>query len=264
LFKKTLVAAALLAVTSVAQAHFQLLQPTDLLLEKGGKQTLKMPFTHPSESGKVMDIAKPESFTVLHKGKSQDLSEQLQSIEWTSAEGPGKAWQADVKLRSMGDYVYVLTPQPYFEETEDAYIQQITKTVMNVGSLPTDWDAELGLKAEIVPLIAPYALFTGNVFTGVVKSQGKLVPFAEIEVEHLNFPVDMKANRFGETARINFPADAFVTQVIKADANGTFHFGIPKSGFWGFAALGVGPDTEHNGKELSQDAVIWVQAQDLK
>jgi len=35
---------------------------------------------------------------------------------------------------------------------------------------------------------------------------------------------------------------------------------MPKAGWWGFAALGAGPDKEFEGRELSQDAVIWVQA----
>ncbi|MCG8332935.1 MAG: DUF4198 domain-containing protein, partial [Proteobacteria bacterium] len=35
-------------------------------------------------------------------------------------------------------------------------------------------------------------------------------------------------------------------------------------GDWGFAALGVGPDKTYKGKELSQDAVIWIRASDLK
>jgi cobalt/nickel transport protein len=51
---------------------------------------------------------------------------------------------------------------------------------------------------------------------------------------------------------------------IKANKDGEFTFGIPKAGWWGFAALGVGPDSEYKGKELSQDAVIWVQAKDMK
>ena len=51
---------------------------------------------------------------------------------------------------------------------------------------------------------------------------------------------------------------------IFADANGTFNFSIPKAGQWGFAALGVGSETEHNGKDLSQDAVIFVQALPVK
>ncbi|WP_278976371.1 hypothetical protein [Oligella urethralis] len=51
-----------------------------------------------------------------------------------------------------------------------------------------------------------------------------------------------------------------MTLVLKADSQGVFNFAIPKAGWWGFAALGVGPDDSYEGKELSQDAVIWVQA----
>ena len=49
-----------------------------------------------------------------------------------------------------------------------------------------------------------------------------------------------------------------------ADANGVFTFGVPKAGFWGFAALGTGSTKEFKGKELSQDAVVWIRAFDLK
>ena len=52
--------------------------------------------------------------------------------------------------------------------------------------------------------------------------------------------------------------------VAITDANGYFTFGIPKAGFWGFAALGSGPDKEFQGKELSQDAVLWVRAYDVQ
>lgn len=97
-------------------------------------------------------------------------------------------------------------------------------------------------------------------FRGVVKSEGKPVPFAEVEVEYMNHRPDLKKNAFERKGAVSAPHDAFVTLTIKADANGTFAFAMPKEGWWGFAALGVGPDTEFKGKELSQDAVIWVQA----
>ena len=98
---------------------------------------------------------------------------------------------------------------------------------------------------------------------GIIKGAGKPVPYAEIEVEYLNHKPDMAGNKFAEKAEVEAPHDAFVTLTIKADANGEFAFGIPKAGWWGFAALGVGPDDELKGKELSQDAVIWVQARDI-
>ena len=68
----------------------------------------------------------------------------------------------------------------------------------------------------------------------------------------------------GKKAKVEAPHDAMITMTIKADANGVFTFGIPRAGWWGFAALGAGGDLKHNGKELSQDAVIWVQALDMK
>ncbi len=51
---------------------------------------------------------------------------------------------------------------------------------------------------------------------------------------------------------------------IKANVNGEFTFGIPRAGWWGFCALGAGPEDTYKGKELSQDAVIWVQARDME
>lgn len=33
---------------------------------------------------------------------------------------------------------------------------------------------------------------------------------------------------------------------------------------WGFCALGAGGELEREGKELSLDAVIWIQAVDMK
>lgn len=266
MFKKIAysVAASAALYSSVASAHFQMVYTPELLLERGGQISLEMPFTHPADSGHVMATEQPEAFYMIKKGKKTDLLDQVQPAKWTSAENTGDSFAADVKLRGLGDYVFVYQMAPYFEESEGLYIQQITKSVVNVGSLPTDWNNELGLKVEIVPLTKPYAIYEGGTFTGVVKSEGKPVPFAQVEVEYVNYEPDTKTNTFAKDANMQIKADAFITMTMFADANGTFTFGIPKAGHWGFAALGVGPDKELNGKELSQDAVIWVQAHPVK
>ncbi len=262
--KNMLLAFTLVLVFSVpAFAHFQMIYTPETILDKGGTVNMKLVFTHPFEAGHTMEMDKPLEFFVVNKEKKTDLLGSLKPITWKSLENSAKAWEAEYKLKGMGDYVFCFTPAPYYEKGEDAYIQQITKMIVNNGSLPTDWDAEIGLKAEIVPLDKPYALWTGNVFRGIVKGAGKPVPYAEIEVEYLNHKPDMAGNKFAEKAEVEAPHDAFVTLTIKADANGEFAFGIPKAGWWGFAALGVGPDDELKGKELSQDAVIWVQARDI-
>ena len=243
-----------------AHAHFQLLYTPELLRAKGGEVNFKLPFTHPAASGHVMSVNKPQAFYMLRKGKKTDLIETVSGIEWTSSVDTGQAYQADVKLRGLGDYVFILQPSPYFEVAEDIYIQQITKTIVNVGNLPTDWNKDFGLTAEIVPLTKPYAIYEGGIFSAVVKSNGQPIPFAAVEVEFMNYEPDMAKNQFSKTPIMTPPSEAFVTQTIYTDANGTFHFSLLKAGQWGFAALGIGEQKNYQGKTLSQDAVIWVQA----
>lgn len=256
--------AVVMAVGSAALAHFQMVYTPEAFMDKGKEIPLKLVFSHPFEAGHTMDMGQPQAFYVMHKGKKTDLLKTLKPIAWKSLTNSGKAFETSYKMRGMGDWVFVLVPEPYFESEEDCYIQQITKMMVNAAGLPTDWDAELGLPAEIVALDKPYALWTGNVFRGVVKSNGKPVPFTDVEVEFLNHPPVPGKNEFQKKALAEAPQDAFVTMTIKTDANGEFAFGIPKAGWWGFCALGVGPDDKYKGKENSQDAVIWVHAVDMK
>jgi cobalt/nickel transport protein len=121
--------------------------------------------------------------------------------------------------------------------------------------LEEGWDAEIGLKTEIIPLTRPYGLWTGNVFQGTVKSLGKPVPYADIEVE------------FYANGRIDAPAAPFITQAIRADQNGVFTYACPKAGWWAFAALSQ--DTvklKHiDGREYPVEigAVFWVRVHDM-
>lgn len=254
----------MLATATPALAHFQMIYTPESALQKAGPIDLKLVFTHPFEAGHTMDMGNPEQFFVVRKGKKKDLLATLKPITWKSLSNSGKAYETTYKLRGMGDNVFCVVPSPYLEKKEGCYIQQITKMVVNTAGFPTDWGADIGLPAEIVPLDKPYALWTGNVFRGIVKGNGKAVPYAEIEVEYMNHPPLMDKNAFGGEARVDAPQDAFVTMTVKANVNGEFVFGIPRAGWWGFCALGVGPDKAYNGKELSQDAVIWVQAKDMQ
>ena len=254
----------MLALATPAMAHFQMVHSPEAAMDKGKTLDLKIVFTHPFEAGHTMDMGQPLEFFVIKKGKKTNLMKALKPITWTSLTNSGKAFEAKYKARGMGDYVFCLIPEPYYEGEEDAYIQQITKVIYNVGGLPTDWDAPVGLPAEIVPLDKPYALWTGNVFRGVVLGNGKPVPNAEIEVEYLNHPPVPGKNAFQKKGVVEAPHDSYVTMTIKGDENGRFTFGIPRAGWWGFAALGVGPMDKYKGKENSQDAVIWVHAVDMK
>jgi len=257
----TLATLSMLAFTLPSQAHFQLVYTPQITLEKPAILPFKLVFTHPHHNGHTMDMGTPEAFYYIHKGKKKDLMGTLKPITWQGASNQGKAYQSEVKIKRNGDYIFVLEPAPYYEKKEDIYIQQITKSFVNKGAMPTGWNEPLDLKTEIVPLNKPYNLFVGSTFSGQVLSDGKPVPGLELEIEYINNEPNMKANRFSDKAATTPPASAMV---VITDHNGIFTFGIPRAGFWGFAALGSGPDKEHKSKELSQDAVLWIRALDMK
>jgi cobalt/nickel transport protein len=64
------------------------------------------------------------------------------------------------------------------------------------------------------------------------------------------------------------PNDAFITQVIKADASGTFSYSMPRAGWWGFAALVDGdekmPNPDGQPVDVELGGLIWVKTVDMK
>ncbi|WP_319542493.1 DUF4198 domain-containing protein [uncultured Pseudodesulfovibrio sp.] len=271
-FIPLLAAACVLTLVGSAFAHFMVVYTPEVALHEGRDLDMRILFTHPAEAGHMMDMGGIEEFYVLNqrgdsKVKKTDLKGYLKEIVWKNSEAQAPAFSAFIPkkvVRSMGDYVFVMKPGYYFEKEEDVYMQQVTKLVLNVGGMPGNWAEPVGLPCEIVPLIKPYGLWTGNVFKAQVLSAGKPVAGAEVEVEYMSHMPNMKTNSMPAESSVTYPHDSFVTQTIFTDANGYITFGIPKAGWWGFAALGVGPEKEYKGKELSQDAVIWVKAEDMK
>lgn len=262
-FKKmklfTLAAACLWA--GAVQAHFQLVYTPKVNIEKPTVAPFKLIFWHPMDNGHVMDMEPPEKFFYVFKGEKIDLTKSLKSITFTGKDNTAKGFETEVKIRRNGDYVFVLQPKPYFEKNEDAYIQQITKSYVNKGQMPDAWQEPVGLDTEIIPLNKPTNVLVGSTFSGQVVSKGKPVAGVEIEIEYMAAPPNVKTNRPVSSKSASSPAG---TLVAITDANGVFTFGIPKAGHWGFAALGSGPKKRHEGKELSQDAVIWIYAEDMK
>jgi cobalt/nickel transport protein len=272
-FRAAALGAALCVFAGAAHAHFQLLYTPETALNQGQALHFVMVFSHPAHGGPSMEMAEPEDFYVVaQRGDDAEpvktgLMDALEPIEWHSHEGQVRAYEARLPrsvARSLGDYVFVLQPGPYLETQEDKYIQQFTKTMVNVAGVPGNWAEPVGLPAEIVPLDKPYANWAGGVFRGVVLAGGKPVPHAELEVEYVNHPLDLEGRRFAAEPQVVLPQDSFGTMGIRANDRGEFTIGLPRAGWWGICALAVGPDTEHEGKPLSQDAVLWIQVKDMK
>lgn len=251
----------LLAPASGAQAHFQLIHPETPIIAGPGDVPVRLIFWHPFENGYAMDMGAPRAFYALNKGRRIDLLDRLEPITFQGKENSAAAYAASVPVTRAGDYVLVVEPEPYLEPSEDIFIQQLTKVYLNHAELPTDWTEPQGLATEIVPLNKPYNIVAGSTFTGRVLSGGAPVAGAEIEIEFMAAEPDLATNAARAAIAGPMPGGSVVAL---SDAEGYFTFGVPKAGWWGFAALGAGPQTEHMGKPLSQDAVIWVRAWDIE
>ena len=247
---KTSVLVIFLTLTAATQAwsHFGMVIPSDSMVMQDDNRviTIALSFSHPFEMV-GMALAKPKSFNLVADGKQQSLLDSLEAIQVMGH----KAWQAEYPIKRPGVYTFYMEPQPYWEPAEDSFIIHYTKTVVTAFGDDEGWDAEIGLKAEIVPLSKPFALYAGNVFQGIVKLDGKAMPFAEVEVEYYNI-----------NKKYTAPTEYMITQTIKADQNGVFSYAVPKAGWWGFAALNTADyklKADGAEKDVELGAVIWVK-----
>lgn len=234
-------------------AHYGMIIPSDSMVMQGESKNVKvtLSFSHPFE-GEGMELVKPKVFGVMANGKEQDLFGKLGK---TRVMGH-TAWDVEYTIKRPGVYMFHMEPKPYWEPAEDCFIVHYTKTVVTAFGDDEGWDEEIGLKTEIVPLSKPFGLYAGNVFQGIVKMDGKPVPYCEVEVEYYN-----------QNGRAEAPTDYMVTQTIKADGNGVFTYAVPKAGWWGFAALNTSDEKlKYKGeeKDIEIGAVIWVKFHDWK
>lgn len=229
-------------------AHFGMVIPSDTMVMQKDARTVEVTFSfsHPMEMN-GMDLIKPKAVKVMANGRHSDLAKQLSPVKVMGH----PAWKTSYAVKRPGVYVFYMEPEPYWEPAEDAFIIHYTKTVVTAFGDDEGWDAEVGLKTEIVPLSKPFGLYAGNVFQGIVKLNGRPVPYSEVEVEFYN--QDKKATA---------PTDIMVTQTIKADGNGVFTYAVPSSGWWGFAALNPSDQKikhQEKEKDVELGAVIWVK-----
>lgn len=241
-----LILAALL--NAPAQAHFGMAIPSlDVVTDQNSARVeLVISFSHPME-GKGMDMAKPKAFAVRIGEQVTDLLASLKPAKVMNHE----AWVAEYVFRKPGLGLFYVQPERYFEPAEDKFIEHLTKVVVPAFGEEEGWDTPLGLAAEIIPLSRPFGNYAGNLFSGKVLVDGKPAAGVDVEVEHYNKNQSYVA-----------PNDHLVTQVVKTDADGVFHYAVPFAGWWGFAALTDAPETvRKNGvdKKVERGAVLWAR-----
>lgn len=242
----------------LAAAHFQMIIPSNDIVEQGKskKIDLDIRFWHPFEN-LGMNMQKPLKVGVMAKGKKEELINTLQEQKQPDATGATfNAYKTTYAFKTPGDHIFYVEPQVYWEPSEETFIVHYAKVIVNAFGLEQGWDTEVGLKSEIVPLTRPYGIWTGNIFQGQVKMNGKPVPYSAVEIEYFN-----------QEGKIKPPAAPFITQLIKADGDGIFTYAMPKAGWWSFAALNQdAKKMQHEGKDYPVEigAVLWIKATDMK
>ena len=198
-------------------------------------------FIHPFEqSGMTME--KPIGIFLENRKHSLDLKEIMRFNH--------KAWRSNYSIKRPGVYKFFVEPKPYFEESEEKFISHVPKVIISAFGREDGWDEPLGLKYEIIPMIKPFGVYSGNLFQGKVLHNGKAASNVEVEVELYN------------TFGLKAPSNAHITQVVKTDGNGIFSFVMNHKGWWGFAALIEEGEKEFNGKKypIENGALLWIKA----
>ncbi|MHA7879912.1 MAG: DUF4198 domain-containing protein [Saccharospirillum sp.] len=244
---RTLTVTALALASSSTLAHFGMIIPSDAMVTQQETRTISLDiaFAHPFEQY-GMTLVRPSQFRVIHDGTSADLTSQLTPSTYLDDE----AFQLDYELTRPGAHLFAMSPEPYWEPAEDAFIIHYTKTYVAAFDDDEGWNALAGFPTEIQPLTRPFGLWEGNLFQGIVLLNGEPVPFAEVEVEFIN-----------TDSAITAPSGLMITQTITADANGVFSYAAPRAGWWGFAALSEADHTlpmDGEAKPVELGAVIWV------
>ncbi len=238
-----------LAHAETSLAHFGMIIPDSSTVteQKKASLSLNISFSHPAEQ-RGMTMLKPLAVNVVSDDKKVSLLESLKPVKTMGED----AWECEYKLGRPGVYQFYVEPQAYFEPGEDCFIIHYAKTVVAAFGAEEGWDKPLGLKTEILPLTRPFGNYVGNCFQGQVLLDGKPVPGALVEVESYN--------KNGKPKPV--PNAYFITQTVRADANGVFTWAIPWAGWWGFAALNPASEKrEYNGvpKEVELGAIIWLE-----
>lgn len=240
-----------LLTPAICWAHFGMLiaEPPQIDSMEQNNVTLNISFSHP-RSGQGMDMEKPAMFGVYQHGKLTDL---LPDIQETQIMGH-RAWNGHYSVASPGDYIFFLTPSPYWEPAENCFIVHYTKFILNAFDMQDYWDAAIGQPMEIIPLTRPYGLYPANSFTGQVLYKGKPLPGCEVEIEY-----------YDQTKIRPAGSDALITQVVKTNALGYFTCAFPWAGWWGMAALHTDGQITHGQRtaDVELGGVLWLYIDEL-
>lgn len=243
-----------LALPATALARFGLIIPSDELVTQGEPSAITLRLGLGDPQAPFLELARPKRFGVQHLGEETDL---LATLKPAQDKNP-LAWFADFASKRPGDYTFYVEHPPRWEAADEQFIVHLAKVCVNALALEEGWDEPVGLEAEIIPLSRPYGLWTGNLFSGQVLLNGEPAPYAAIEIAWFGTGLET-------SPATPVLAPAYRLHKLRADANGVFHYAMPRAGWWGFAAIldadwTIRKDSDE--KPVSLVSSYWVTVRD--
>lgn len=268
MLRATAYIALLIAACAPVRAHVQVFVPEVTPLEPGPGAAVELDIRfvgHAIDNGPILPMARPASVGVLVNGKKHSLDGRLEQAE----SGDSARYIARHTITEPSAHVFYLQPAPYLDRDEGVMITHYTKVAIHscAAGLKTEsamgwenwegWDARIGFPVEIEPLVQPTALWTGSIFRGLVLHDGKPAPFARVEVEY-----------YDKRNEVDLPSNAFMTQILKTDANGVFALVPVRAGWWAMSAIreADAPVSAPDGSQVphEQGGVFWIEAVDMR
>jgi uncharacterized GH25 family protein len=206
-----------------------------------------------------------EALYLIHDGKESDISASAIPGFYTVKSSSGACYTIPLTRKMVsraGDYIFVVKHAAHWKKNLGFYIQKTGKFFINNGALVTDWPHRVLKNApEIIPLSAPYSVYSGTLFRAqVVDDRGDLIPHAKILVEFLNYKAGEKGldissplleqRELGET-------------VLFTDNSGAFSFVPPRDGIWTFTLVDGDRDAMVNGKKLQYDSSVSIEVKSM-
>jgi cobalt/nickel transport protein len=241
-------AALILASSTPARAHFNMLLPDRPSVKKDEAITFTYQWGHPYEH-QLFDAPPPEKLTVIAPdGRATELTNRLEKITLPAAGGKTvTGYQLKFTPDQRGDYIFVLQTPPIWMEEEEDFFQDTVSVVLHVQA-QKGWDAAAVDAFQLVPLTRPYGVPEGTTFqarlAGVPKPAG-----AHVEVE-----------RYNAEPPKELPPDEQITRTVKADPNGVATCTLTEAGWWSLTAQQDGGLREREGKKypVRRRATLWV------
>ncbi len=208
-----------------------------------------------------------ESISLVHEGTTKDISDLAVPDFYTvrdDAAGESYSIPLDRKIiPRAGDYIFVIKHNQHWKKEQGIYIRKISKFFINNGGFITDWPYRIFQNApEIIPLSAPYGVYTGTLFRAqAVDDRGKVIPHAKILVEYLNYKTGVQGL---DTSSPFLQQKEQGETVLFADNSGAFSFVPSIEGIWTFTLIDGDRNIMVADKQLQYNSSVSIKVNPLQ